>query len=120
MPDTDPCPALSIAVRAYAKRPPRPSFETANEADEDRPLKRVRRRYPSEALIFDTETLGDPAQQLMVGVCGSIGTAPALSPGRPALKRGFSTPTSSRSEIRTATRSSSATSMPPGPMSRRV
>src|SRR4051812_50175679 len=78
MPDTDPCPALSIAVRAYAKRPPRPSFETANEADEDRPLKRVRRRYPSEALIFDTETLGDPAQQLMVGVWRFFrGRAPA-------------------------------------------
>jgi hypothetical protein len=87
--DTDPCPALSIAVRAYAKRPPRPSFETANEADEDRPLKRVRRRYPSEALIFDTETLGDPAQQLMVGVWRFYRDRASAEPGRTCVEEGL-------------------------------
>lgn len=85
----DPCPALPIAVRAFATRPPTPTFETASEVDEARPHKRVRRRYPSEALIFDTETLGDPAQRLLVGVWRFYRDRVGAEPGTTCVEEGL-------------------------------
>jgi hypothetical protein len=62
MPDASPDPALRMAIRVFTTRPP-------DEHPEEWPPKgRPKRRYPSEALIFDTETTTGPSQQLKVGV----------------------------------------------------
>jgi hypothetical protein len=65
------CDAIVTALRVYAPR------RGANKDDDDDPesgakgprLEPIlpRRRYPFEALVFDTETLVEPAQRLLFG-----------------------------------------------------
>jgi hypothetical protein len=52
--------ALPIAVRVYTTRKRRPQKESPA-------VRKPKRRYGQEALVFDTETTTDPSQRLLVG-----------------------------------------------------
>jgi len=61
-PEGERCIALPIAVRVFTRRSRRkPEWE-------ERKAKPLKRRYPAEALVFDTETTRDPSQRLLFGV----------------------------------------------------
>jgi hypothetical protein len=75
-----------MAVRAYS----RPSEEAEGEGeDSPRAASAVRRRYPHEALVFDTETLVEPAQRLLFGVWRFYRDGPDEEPGRFLVEEGI-------------------------------
>jgi len=62
---------VPVAVRVWAERtvdPPKGDDSSDGEAKPKRARSTRKRRYPAEALVFDTETLNETSQQLMVGV----------------------------------------------------
>ena len=103
-PDFD---VLPIAVRAFAVRaastgqPTDVSRETdrsdpsaAPAAVDGQAKRRDRgrlrlRRYPTEALVFDTETTDDPEQRLLVGVWRFYRDGPDQQPGSVCVEEGF-------------------------------
>ena len=57
------CDALQVALRVYTTRPKRGGGRWPEEGSG----RRLRRRPPFEALVFDTETTLEPCQRLLVG-----------------------------------------------------
>jgi hypothetical protein len=66
--------------------------EHAEEYGTDRARWRVKRRYPTEALIFDTETETGPAQRLRLLVWRLYSDAPGGPPGRFCVEEGVAYP----------------------------
>ena len=56
--------------------------EHAEELGNYRPWRPAKRRYPSEALIFDSETETGPAQRLRLLVWRRYSDGPDRAPGR--------------------------------------
>jgi hypothetical protein len=79
------CDAVVTAVRVFA-RGRRGGGGAGPERDSPRPVKR---RYGQEVLVFDTETLGDPAQRLMVGIWRLYLDPPGAEPGVTCTEEGF-------------------------------
>jgi hypothetical protein len=76
-----------FTVRRPSALPPR------EEAEGDRrPPHSVRRRYPSEALVFDTETLPGPAQNLRLLVWRFYRDPPGRAPGTTCIEEGIAYP----------------------------
>jgi hypothetical protein len=73
---------LVTAVRVYTTRRRRPP-------EEPPPARKVKRRYPFEALVFDTETTSDPAQRLLVGVWRMYRDDPDGEPGVTCVEEGL-------------------------------
>jgi len=59
-------PSLETAVRVFTTRRPKEKKPAEDKPEEPREAKAVKRRYPHEALVFDTETLPGPAQNLRI------------------------------------------------------
>ena len=66
----------------------RPAAESA-AGPEKRPPRVVKRRYPREALVFDTETLTEPGQRLMVGVWRLYRDQPGADAARTCIEEGL-------------------------------
>ncbi len=79
------CDAVITAVRVFARG--RRARGGASPERESPP--RVKRRYGQEVLVFDTETLGDPAQRLLVGVWRLYLDPPGKEPGVTCTEEGF-------------------------------
>src|SRR5438093_4131814 len=79
------CDAVVTAVRVFA-RGRRLSGGPRPERDSPSP---VRRRYGQEVLVFDTETLPDPAQRLMMGTWRLYLDPPGMEPGVTCTEEGF-------------------------------
>lgn len=79
------CDAVITAVRVFA-RGRRGGGGATPERDSPSPRKR---RHGQEVLVFDTETLGDPAQRLMVGVWRVYRDPPGSEPGVTCTEEGF-------------------------------
>jgi hypothetical protein len=84
--DDEPRPSeLDIAIRAFGTRPP-----AKKERDPDRPPRRkATRAYPSEALVFDTETSTGPSQRLKIGVWRLYSDRPGAEPGVTCVEEGL-------------------------------
>jgi hypothetical protein len=83
--------SLTTAVRVFTTR--RPSEKPGNEeADEPRRESEVKRRYPHEALIFDTETLPGPAQNLRILVWRLYRDGLDETPGTSCIEEGIAYP----------------------------
>ena len=70
----------------------RENAEHAEELGSYRPRRRVKRRYPTEALIFDTETETDPAQGLRLLVWRLYSDGPDRPPGYFCVEEGIAYP----------------------------
>jgi hypothetical protein len=57
---------LATAIRVFTTRRPKEKKPAEDKPEEPREAKVVKRRYPHEALVFDTETLPGPAQNLRI------------------------------------------------------
>lgn len=79
------CDAVITAVRVFA-RGRRGGGGASPERDSP---SKVKRRYGQEVLVFDTETLGDPAQRLLVGVWQLYLDPPGKEPGVTCTEEGF-------------------------------
>ena len=66
--------------------------EHAEELGSYRPRRRIKRRYPTEALIFDTETETGPAQRLRLLVWRLYSDAPGRPPGHFCVEEGIAYP----------------------------
>lgn len=78
-------PEVDIAIRAFGTRP-----SLKRERDLDRPPRpRAKRAYPSEALIFDTETTTGPSQRLQIGVWRLYSDRPGAEPGVTCVEEGI-------------------------------
>ena len=82
---TKTCDAVITAVRVFA-RGRRGGGGASPERDSP---SKVKRRYGQEVLVFDTETLGDPAQRLLVGVWRLYLDPPGKEPGVTCTEEGF-------------------------------
>jgi hypothetical protein len=84
-----------VAVRVWTTRTATSTGEASEDAEHaeeygtDRPRWRVKRRYPTEALIFDTETETGPAQRLRLLVWRLYSDAPGGPPGRFCVEEGI-------------------------------
>lgn len=82
---------LPVALRVWAQR----TDENEPDVGHDEPGaskrgRRRHRRYPSEELAFDTETLDETSQRLMLGVWRFYrGTPNAAQPGKTCIEEGF-------------------------------
>ncbi len=87
-----------MAVRVWTTRAATTTTEAAeNVAHADelgsyRPGRRVKRRYPTEALIFDTETETDPAQRVRLLVWRLYSDGPGRPPGHFCVEEGIAYP----------------------------
>ena len=68
------------------------NLEHAEELGSYRPRRRVKRRYPTEALAFDTETETDPAQRVRLLVWRLYSDAPGRPPGHFCVEEGIAYP----------------------------
>ena len=75
---------LDIAVRVFTTRTP-PEHGTRPS----RARRTVQRSYPSEALIFDTETATGPSQRLLIGVWRFYQERPGDEPGTFCVEEGI-------------------------------
>src|SRR5436309_735270 len=83
--------ALTTAVRVFAVRAHGiPEEEQSEEtAPAPAPVVPVRRRYPREVLVFDTETLVEPAQRLVFGVWRLYRDPYTVEPGTTCVEEGI-------------------------------
>jgi hypothetical protein len=87
-----------VAVRVWTTRTATTTtqasenVEHAEELGSYRPGRRVKRRYPTEALIFDTETETDPAQRVRLLVWRLYSDAPGRPPGHFCVEEGIAYP----------------------------
>ncbi|MGH2965985.1 MAG: hypothetical protein ACRDMH_11470 [Solirubrobacterales bacterium] len=82
-------------MRVWTTRLNLTSEENAEHAEEHgsgRPRRRVRRRYPTEALVFDTETEPGPAQRLRLLAWRLYSDAPGDPPGHFCIEEGVAYP----------------------------
>jgi hypothetical protein len=83
---------LTTAVRVFTTRQPNSKPGNKQEEREPRPRPSVLRRYPLEALVFDTETLLTPAQNLRFLVWRFYRDDPDGSPGVTCVEEGIAYP----------------------------
>jgi hypothetical protein len=76
---------LDIAVRVFTTRP----SPDRRGRRSSRPRRRVLRTYPSEALVFDTETATGPSQRLKIGVWRLYVDRPGGQPGTTCVEEGI-------------------------------
>ncbi len=87
-----------MAVRVWTTRTATSAAEAgenaehAEEQGSNRPRRRVKRRYPTEALIFDTETETEPAQRLRLLVWRLYSDGPDRPPGYFCVEEGIAYP----------------------------
>jgi hypothetical protein len=80
--------ALTTAVRAFTTRTE--AAEPPNDGRSDaRPGQEVQREYPSEALVFDCETLPTPAQPLHILVWRFYRDRPEADPATTCIEEGI-------------------------------
>src|SRR5579862_3418890 len=77
---------LKIAIRAFGTRRP---ARSEGRSDEGRARPAVKRAYPSEALIFDTETTTGPSQRLKIGVWRLLIDRAGSEPGQTCVEEGI-------------------------------
>lgn len=77
--------AVPIAVRGWTER----TTKTGTPRTPGRPPRTVKRAFPHEALVFDTETLDEPGQRLMVGVWRLYSDDIGNPPGRTCVEEGL-------------------------------
>jgi len=83
--------SLATAVRVFTTR--RPNERKARDRGQSLPKqKRLWRRYPHEALVFDTETLPGPAQNVRVLVWRLYRDRSAGLPGETCIEEGIAYP----------------------------
>jgi hypothetical protein len=89
---------LTVAVRVWTPRTAPADLAAANSADcpgrniVRAPTRAVKRRYPAEALIFDTETETDPAQRLRFLVWRLYSDPHGSAPGYFCVEEGIAYP----------------------------
>jgi hypothetical protein len=84
------CDALPTAVRVFTTRDREAEEESDPDAGWDPRKRKGRlRRYPTEALVFDTETTTDPAQRLLVGVWRHYRDALGAPSGTTCIEEGI-------------------------------
>jgi hypothetical protein len=81
--------ALPIAVRVWATRTPAPDDAPEEHEVREGGARQVRRRYPTEALIFDTETAPGPAQPIWFLVWRLYRDAPDSPLGHYCVEEGI-------------------------------
>jgi hypothetical protein len=81
--------ALPIAVRVWATRTLAPDDAPEEQEVREGGARQVRRRYPTEALIFDTETAPGPAQPIWFLVWRLYRDAPDSPPGHYCVEEGI-------------------------------
>jgi hypothetical protein len=59
-------PSLATAIRVFTTRRPKAKKPAEDKPEEPHEAPTVKRRYPHEALVFDTETMPGPAQNLRI------------------------------------------------------
>ena len=88
---------LTVAIRVWTTRS---ESHEAKAAEDDRahdheagqPQRRVKRRYPTEALVFDTETETGPSQRLRLLVWRLYRDGPGEAPGHLCVEEGIAYP----------------------------
>jgi hypothetical protein len=85
--DEEPRPSeLDIAIRAFGARP---RAESERDPEATPPRRQAKRTYPSEALVFDTETTTGPSQRLKIGVWRLYADRPGAEPGITCVEEGL-------------------------------
>ena len=84
---------LVTAVRVFTVRKPAAKTKKDKKSEkEPQPKPSVLRRYPREALVFDTETLPGPAQNLRILVWRMYRDPPDGTPGATCIEEGIAYP----------------------------
>jgi hypothetical protein len=82
---------LTTAVRLFTTRT-QPGHSPTTDTSEGSPRRGIRRRYPHEALVFDTETLPGPAQNLRFLVWRLYRDRPGSEPAAVCIEEGIAHP----------------------------